>query len=56
MPARESFRTWTFDVRGSIFKLEWPGVEKVDVEIGDVEALATKYPNVANDLRAFQRR
>jgi hypothetical protein len=26
------------------------------VEIGDVEALATKYPDVAADLRAFQRR
>ncbi len=35
---------------------EWPGVEKVDVEIGDVKALAAKYPDVANDLRAFQRR
>jgi predicted cupin superfamily sugar epimerase len=34
---------------------EWPGVEKVDVEIGDVEALAAKYPDVADDLRAFQR-
>jgi uncharacterized protein len=34
---------------------EWPGVEKVDVEIGDVEALASKYPDVADDLRAFQR-
>jgi uncharacterized protein len=34
---------------------EWPGVEKVDVEIGDVEALAAKYPDVANDLRSFQQ-
>ena len=34
---------------------EWPGVEKVDVEIGDVEALAAKYPDVADDLRAFPR-
>ncbi len=34
-------------------RTEWPGVEKVDVEIGDVEALAAKYPDVANDLRAF---
>ena len=34
---------------------EWPGVEKVDVEIADVEALAAKYPDVADDLRAFQR-
>ena len=33
---------------------EWPGVEKVDVEIGDVEALAAKYPDVADDLRSFQ--
>ena len=55
MPARESFRSWTFDVRRLIFKLEWPGVEKVDVEIGDVEALAAKYPDVADDLRAFSR-
>jgi len=30
------------------------GVERVDVEIGDVEALAAKYPDVADDLRAFQ--
>ena len=55
MPSRESRRSWTFDVRRSIFKLEWPAVEKVDVEIGDVEALAAKYPDVANDLRAFQQ-
>ena len=34
---------------------EWPGVEKVDVELGDVEALAAKYPDVADDLHAFQR-
>jgi hypothetical protein len=27
-----------------------------DVEIGDVEAPAAKYSDVANDLRAFQRR
>jgi predicted cupin superfamily sugar epimerase len=32
---------------------EWPGVEKVDVEIGDVEALVAKYPDVADDLRAL---
>jgi hypothetical protein len=35
---------------------EWPAVEPADVEIGDVEALATKYPDVAADLRAFQKR
>lgn len=32
---------------------EWPGVEPVDVEIGNVDALATEYPQVADDLRAF---
>jgi hypothetical protein len=42
MPARESRRSWTFDLPRSIFKLERPGVEKVDVEIGAVEALAAK--------------
>jgi uncharacterized protein len=35
---------------------EWPGVEPADVEIGDVETLAAKYPDAAADLRAFQRR
>jgi predicted cupin superfamily sugar epimerase len=34
---------------------EWPGVEQVDVEIGDVDALAAKYPDVADDLRSFQQ-
>ena len=34
---------------------EWPGVERVDIEIGDVEALAAKYPSAADDLRAFHR-
>ena len=32
---------------------EWPGVEPVDVEIGNVDALAAKYPQVADDLRTF---
>ena len=32
---------------------EWPGVEPVDVEIGNVDALAAKYPQVADDLRSF---
>jgi len=32
---------------------EWPGVEPADVEIGDVDALAAKYPQVACDLRLF---
>jgi hypothetical protein len=34
---------------------EWPGVENVNVEIGDVEALAAKHPDVADDLCAFQK-
>jgi predicted cupin superfamily sugar epimerase len=34
---------------------EWPGVEPVDVEIGDVEALAAKYPQAVDDLRIFQK-
>jgi hypothetical protein len=33
---------------------ECPGVEPADVEIGDVDVLAEKYPDTANDLRAFQ--
>jgi len=33
---------------------EWPGVEQVDIEIGNVEALAAKYSDAAADLRAFQ--
>jgi predicted cupin superfamily sugar epimerase len=32
---------------------EWPGVEPADVEIGDVDMLAAKYPQVADDLRTF---
>jgi predicted cupin superfamily sugar epimerase len=32
---------------------EWPGVEPADVEIGDIETLAAKYPQVAADLRTF---
>ena len=46
----ESFRGWFLGA-----STEWPGVEPADVEIGDVEALAAKYPNAADDLRAFQR-
>ena len=34
---------------------EWPGVEKVDVEIGNVEALTKECPDAAEDLRAFQQ-
>src|SRR6266849_4613008 len=32
---------------------EWPGVEPADVGSGDVDALAAKYPQVADDLRTF---
>ncbi len=32
---------------------EWPGVVPADVEIGDIEALAKKYPGVAGELRAI---
>jgi hypothetical protein len=32
---------------------EWPGVVPADVEIGDVDELAAKYPRVAADLRAI---
>jgi predicted cupin superfamily sugar epimerase len=34
---------------------EWPGVEPADVEPGDLEALAAKYPSVAQQLREFAR-
>jgi predicted cupin superfamily sugar epimerase len=34
---------------------EWPGVEPAGVEIGDVEGLAAKYLDVADDLPAFQQ-
>jgi predicted cupin superfamily sugar epimerase len=44
----ESIRGWFLGA-----STEWPGVEPADVEIGDVEALAAKYPDVADDLRAF---
>ena len=32
---------------------EWPGVVPADVEIGNLDALAAKYPAVAADLRAI---
>jgi uncharacterized protein len=34
---------------------EWPGVEPADVEIGDVNSLAEKYPDADDDLCAFQQ-
>jgi uncharacterized protein len=46
----EGFRGWFLGA-----STEWPGVEPADVEIGDVDALGAKHPNVANDLRAFQQ-
>ncbi len=32
---------------------EWPGVTPQDVEIGDLDQLATKYPGVAPEIRAI---
>jgi len=32
---------------------EWPGVVPADVEIGNLDELAAKYPSVAPDLRAI---
>ncbi|MEO8812784.1 MAG: hypothetical protein ABI376_07730 [Caulobacteraceae bacterium] len=32
---------------------EWPGVVPADVEIGDVEATAARYPAVAPEIRAI---
>lgn len=32
---------------------EWPGVTPADVELGDLEVLATKYPGAAAELRAI---
>jgi len=32
---------------------EWPGVVPSDVEVGDVDALAAKYPQFAGEIRAI---
>ena len=32
---------------------EWPGVAPADVEIGNLDALAARYPAVAAELRAI---
>ncbi|HEY6717300.1 MAG TPA: cupin domain-containing protein [Reyranella sp.] len=32
---------------------EWPGVVAADVELGDADALAKKYPPVAKEIRSF---
>jgi len=34
---------------------QWPGVAPVDVEPGDLDALCAKYPDAAEDLRAFAK-
>jgi predicted cupin superfamily sugar epimerase len=34
---------------------EWPGVEPIDVELGNAEALAARYPGVAAEIRSFPR-
>ncbi len=34
---------------------QWPGVEPIDVEPGDLEDLCAKYPAAAADLRAFAK-
>ncbi|PYL09226.1 MAG: hypothetical protein DME33_04750 [Verrucomicrobia bacterium] len=47
----ESFRGWFLGA-----STEWPGVEPADVEIGDVKALAARYPDAAEDLRALEQR
>ena len=32
---------------------EWPGVQPADVELGNAETLAAKYPKVAAEIRTF---
>ena len=32
---------------------EWPGVEPADVELGNADALAAKYPKAAAEIRSF---
>ena len=52
----DTFHTARLTGRGRWFlgaSTEWPGVASADVEIGDVDALAAKYPAVAGDLRAI---
>jgi uncharacterized protein len=34
---------------------EWPSVEPADVEIGDIDVLVAKYPDVVGDVRVFQQ-
>jgi uncharacterized protein len=44
----KGFRGWFLGA-----STEWPGVEPADVEIGDVDLLAEKYSDAAEDLRAW---
>src|SRR5918996_4884526 len=51
-----TFHTARVTGRGRWFlggSTEWPGVVPADVEIGNVDELAGKYPEVAADLRAI---
>ena len=34
---------------------EWPGVIPADVELGDVAALAARYPAAADDIRTYSQ-
>jgi uncharacterized protein len=52
----DTFHTARLTGRGRWFlgaSTQWPGVAPADVEIGDVDVLAAKYPAVAGDLRAI---
>ncbi|HEY7296341.1 MAG TPA: cupin domain-containing protein [Xanthobacteraceae bacterium] len=51
-----TFHTARIVGRGQWFlgaSTEWPGVVPADVEIGNLDLLAAKYPGVAADLRAI---
>ena len=52
-----TFHTARLAVGGAWFlgaSTEWPGVEPTDVELGEVELLAARFPAVADRLRSFQ--
>jgi predicted cupin superfamily sugar epimerase len=51
-----TFHTARLIGRGNWFlgaSTEWPGVVPADVEIGDVDELARRYPSVAADIRSI---
>ncbi|WP_036261939.1 cupin domain-containing protein [Methylocapsa aurea] len=53
-----TFHTARLAGRGGWFlgaSAEWPGVLPVDVELGDADALAAQYPQVAANIRAYPR-